>query len=60
MPTSQLTIGLAMYETDAEIHLLQALLDKSSANAGAHFRSIFHANHQLSAREVCNYLQGVR
>jgi uncharacterized pyridoxamine 5'-phosphate oxidase family protein len=48
-----------MFESEAELSELQALLDKSMADSGAHLRSIFRREHRLSARQVSLCLQGV-
>ncbi len=49
-----------MYESDVEVLELQALLDRSMDDAGAHMRSIFGPRHRLSARQVCDLLHGVK
>jgi hypothetical protein len=49
-----------MYESDAEVLELQAILDRSMYEAGAHMRSIFGPRNRLSARQVCGRLQGVK
>jgi len=49
-----------MYESEAEIAALQALLDRSYERAGAHTRSIITPERRLSARQLVAYLQGTR
>jgi hypothetical protein len=49
-----------VYENDAEVSELQGLLDRSMENAGAHMRSIFGRECNLSARQLCDHLQGVK
>jgi Pyridoxamine 5'-phosphate oxidase len=49
-----------VYESDAEVLELQAILDRSMDDAGAHMRSIFGPRDRLSARQVCDRLQGVK
>ncbi len=48
-----------MHESPAEIQSLQALLDRSFANAGEHYRSIHVPGWRLTASEVCELLTGV-
>lgn len=49
-----------MYETEAEINALQALLDASHARATDHLRSIITGDHRLSARDLAAVLTGMR
>ncbi len=49
-----------MYESEAEIAALQALLDRSYERAGAHTRSIVTPERRLSARQMVTYLQGTK
>jgi len=49
-----------VYETKSEVEALRRLLDRSSADAGMHLRSIFKSEHRLTARQVLGYLQGVK
>lgn len=49
-----------MHETPAEIGRLQQLLDKSTAGAGPHLRSIITDERRLSAEDLCQQLQGMR
>jgi len=49
-----------MFETAVEIQDLQALIDQSFADAGAHLLSILTPERRLSARQVVAYLQGVK
>jgi uncharacterized pyridoxamine 5'-phosphate oxidase family protein len=48
-----------VFEDEGELGQLQALLDRSMTDPGAHLRSIFKREHWLSARQVSLYLQGV-
>src|SRR5437660_2254141 len=48
-----------MFESDAELSQLQALLDRSMTGSGEHLRSSFKLEHRLSARQLSLYLQGV-
>jgi hypothetical protein len=48
-----------MYETAAELLGLQQLLDQSAAGAGPHLREIITDDRRLTAREVCDRLQGM-
>ncbi|HEX5939349.1 MAG TPA: pyridoxamine 5'-phosphate oxidase family protein, partial [Dehalococcoidia bacterium] len=41
-----------MYETEAELEALQALIDSSYERAGAHAKSIITPERMLSARQV--------
>lgn len=50
-----------MYETPEDIHLLQALLDRSIEQAGAFLRQSFQMpNHSLSARQLIHVWQGMQ
>ncbi|HLF71439.1 MAG TPA: pyridoxamine 5'-phosphate oxidase family protein [Dehalococcoidia bacterium] len=49
-----------MFETEAQLDGLQALIDASFANAGAHLLSISRPDRRLSARQVATLLQGTR
>ena len=49
----------AMHETPQEIAELQDLLDRSYAAAGPHLLSIHTANWRVSAKELCELLQGM-
>jgi nitroimidazol reductase NimA-like FMN-containing flavoprotein (pyridoxamine 5'-phosphate oxidase superfamily) len=49
-----------MLENPAEIDHLQQLLDRSAAGAGPHLRGIITDERRLSARQVCERLQGMR
>lgn len=49
-----------MFESEAEIAALQALLDRSYASGHAHTVSILTSERRLTARQVANYLQGVK
>lgn len=49
-----------MHETDADLAILQDLLDRSAAAAGTHLRSIITDEHRLTAREVSERLVGMR
>lgn len=48
-----------MLETPEETDMLQGLLDRSAAAAGAHLRGIITEDRRLSAAEVCRRLQGM-
>jgi hypothetical protein len=48
-----------MHETAEEIAALQALLDRSFAGAGEHYRRITTDERRLSAAQVCERLQGM-
>jgi hypothetical protein len=48
-----------MYETDADVAELQALLDRSYAEAGPHLLSIHTPNWRVSAEQLCELLQGM-
>jgi hypothetical protein len=49
-----------MLETPDEMNRLQRLLDSSAAEAGPHLRGIITDDRRLSARQVCQRLQGMR
>ena len=49
-----------MLETPAELSRLQDLLDRSDAGSGPHLREIITAERRLSARQLCELLQGMR
>jgi uncharacterized pyridoxamine 5'-phosphate oxidase family protein len=49
-----------MFETEAEMTALQALLDTSMKPAGDHLRGIVTDERLLSALQVATYLQGVK
>lgn len=49
-----------MLETPEEIEQLQQLLERSAAGAGPHMRDIIGDERRLSARQVCDKLQGMR
>ncbi len=49
-----------MFETEAEIDALQALIDRSFAGAGAHLHAIMSPHRRLTARQVVRYLQGIK
>jgi uncharacterized pyridoxamine 5'-phosphate oxidase family protein len=49
-----------MHETEADLVVLQDLLDRSDAVAGPHLRSILTAERRLTAREVSERLVGMR
>ena len=49
-----------MYETEAELRALEALLDTSYASAGSHLRSIWGEETQLGAEALCAELAGVQ
>ena len=49
-----------MLETRAELGRLQHLLDRSAASAGPHLREIITDERRLSARQLCELLQGMR
>ena len=48
-----------MYETPDELAGLQALLDRSDAQGGAHLRSVITEERRLRAGELCSRLQGM-
>ncbi len=49
-----------MFETDAELAELQAMLDHHLAGANPHMRAIVTPERRLNARQVVRYLTGVR
>ena len=49
-----------MHETDDDLRALQALLDRSHANAGPHLRSIFGDESRIPAAELPALLPGVQ
>jgi len=49
-----------MYETDAELEALQALLDRSRARATEHLRGIIDEGRSLSARDIAELLTGMK
>ena len=49
-----------MYETDAEVAALQALLDASIARATEHLRAIIHGERVLTARDLVALLTGMK
>ena len=49
-----------MLETPEDLDHLQDLLDRSMAGAGPHLRSIITDERRLSARQLCDRLQGMR
>ena len=49
-----------MYETDAEVAALQALLDASIARSTEHLRAIIHGERVLSARDLVALLTGMK
>jgi hypothetical protein len=49
-----------MYETEDDLLELQALLDRSHANAGPHLRSIFSDDRRIPAAELPALLPGVQ
>jgi nitroimidazol reductase NimA-like FMN-containing flavoprotein (pyridoxamine 5'-phosphate oxidase superfamily) len=49
-----------MLENPAEIDQLQQLLDRSATGAGPHLRGIITDERRLSARQLCERLQGMR
>jgi hypothetical protein len=49
-----------MYETDADIDALQALLDTSHARSSSHLQSIIHGDRVLSARDLTALLTGMK
>jgi Pyridoxamine 5'-phosphate oxidase len=50
---------VAMLETTEEMERLQNLLDTSMASAGPHLRGILTDERRLSARQLCERLQGL-
>jgi hypothetical protein len=49
-----------MYETDAEVAALQALLDRSLAGATEHLNDIIHGDRVLTAADLVALLTGMR
>jgi general stress protein 26 len=49
-----------MFETEAEIQRLQAMLDAHMARANQHMTNIVTPNRRLTARQVATYLQGTK
>jgi uncharacterized pyridoxamine 5'-phosphate oxidase family protein len=49
-----------VYETDADLERLQALLDESYARAGAHLRSIWGPDSRLDAPRAAAELTGIQ
>lgn len=49
-----------MHETPDEIERLQELLDRSSAGAGPHLRTIITDDRRLTAQQACERLTGMR
>src|SRR2546430_1841235 len=49
-----------MHETLEEIAALQTLLDESYSRAGEHFRSITTPERRPNAKQLVNYLTGVK
>ncbi len=49
-----------MFETDDELRILDALLDRSFAGAGGHLTGIISPERRLSARDLARYLEGTR
>jgi general stress protein 26 len=49
-----------MHETPGDLQWLQALLDRSFANAGGHLLSIFEPSRRLTADQVSRVLTGMR
>jgi len=49
-----------MLETPEELSALQALLDRSHGGGGAHLGSIVTGERRLTAKQIANYLQGVK
>ena len=48
-----------MREIPADLHTLQALLDRSHSGAGQHLRTIFDDDHRVSAQELAAALDGI-
>ena len=48
-----------MHETEEELVALQRVLDESAGRAGPHLSSIITPERRLSAREVCDRIQGL-
>ncbi len=49
-----------MYETDAEVTALQALLDRSHAGSTDHLKAIIHGDRLLAATDLVALLTGMR
>ena len=49
-----------MFETEAEIQRLQAMLDAHMARANQHMTNIVTPKRRLTARQVATYLQGTK
>lgn len=49
-----------MFETEAEIQELDALIDRTFARANEHLRNIAKPGRRLNARQVVRYLQGTK
>ena len=49
-----------MFETDAEVHELQQLFDRTLRTANPHMRSIVTPERRLTARQVVTYLHGTK
>jgi hypothetical protein len=49
-----------MFETSEEMGALQDLLDRSFAGAGGHLTGIVNPGRRLNAKQVANYLVGVK
>ena len=49
-----------MFETEAEVGELQALLDRTLARANPHLLAIVKPERRLTARQVVRYLQGTK
>jgi hypothetical protein len=49
-----------MLESPEEMDRLQELMDRSAAGAGSHLRDIITGERRLTARQVCQRLQGLR
>lgn len=48
-----------MHETAEDVTVLQDLLDRSMAGAGAHLRRVLTAERRLDARALCRRLEGM-
>ena len=49
-----------MYESPEEIDHLQQILDQSALGAGPHLRNVITEERRVSARALCDNLQGMR
>lgn len=49
-----------MFETEAEIEMLQAMFDAHLARANKHMTNILTPDRRLTARQVVTYLQGTK